>query len=97
MLGRTELENVPLFDLDKPCETSLTECPNRATCAVWCDHHVQGCDYTGFRCDVHLNLLRLEVQRNVDAIHAGRECLCARCGERVAGTDISDHLRWVRL
>ncbi len=84
------------FSFDEPCGSTFP-CDNPATCAVWVDHHKQGCDYNGYRCDVHRNLLELETRREVDAIKAGKKVRCAQCFEPVTGTNISDHFRWIRL
>lgn len=84
-------------ELAKPCETRFGSCDEPATHMVWCDHHISGCDYWGYRCDVHRNLLELETRRQVDAIRAGIRCFCVRCGDKVSGSNISDHFRCIRL
>lgn len=82
--------------LERQCETT-TGCNNEATAMVWCDHHAQGCDYTGFRCDVHLNLLHLETVRESEAIRRNGLMFCDRCGAALDSWRVSDHFRWVRL
>lgn len=84
-------------DFSKPCESRWAKCDHPATYMVWCDHHIQGCDYTGYRCDVHRNLLELESRRQIDAIRAGLNCVCAMCNAVVLGTNLSDHFRWMKL
>lgn len=84
-------------ELAKPCESRWTKCDYPATYMVWCDHHIQGCDYTGYRCDVHRNLLELESRRQLDAIRAGIHCVCFVCDAVVVGTNLSDHFRWMKL
>jgi hypothetical protein len=64
---------------------------------VWCDHHKQGCDYSGYRCDVHRNLLALETRRLVEHLGRGGSAMCGRCGEDITGTEMGDHLRWIPL
>lgn len=84
-------------ELAKPCESKFARCDYPATFMVWCDHHIQGCDYWGYRCDVHRNLLELESRRQVDAIRSGLRCVCAKCNEVVVGEKLSDHFRWIRI
>lgn len=64
---------------------------------VWCDHHIQGCNYTGFRCDVHRNLLVQEVQREISMIRRGWILVCDGCDQEYGGLNVSDHVRWIRL
>lgn len=80
----------------KPCETTKG-CDFEATYMVWCDHHQQGCDYTGYRCDIHLNLLVQETMRQIKAIEQGWLSLCDTCGAVVESGVLPDHLRWARL
>lgn len=80
----------------KPCESSF-DCDNEASYMVWCDHHVRGCNYTGYRCDIHFNLLYQETVRLMDRIDSGWLSLCDKCGSVLEAGDVSDHLRWVRL
>lgn len=80
---------------ERMCERDL--CDREATCLVWCDHHRKGCDYTGFRCDVHFNLLYLDTVRQMDAISKGWLSLCKKCGGIIPLGVLSDHLRWARL
>ena len=92
-----QLEAESSGDMAHPCESRWSDCNLPATYMVWCDHHIQGCDYTGFRCDIHRNLLELESRRQVDAIRAGIHCVCAVCAAVVDGTELSDHFRWIKL
>ena len=92
-----EISSLIEFQLDKPCESTYGECEHPATFLIWCDHHVQGCDYSGYRCDVHRNLLELESRRQVNAIKSGIRCVCAKCNSTVTGDSLSDHFRWIRL
>ena len=85
------------LELDKPCESTFRKCEYPATFMVWCDHHIQGCDYSGYRCHLHRNLLELESRRQVDAIKAGIKCVCAKCHSQVLGENLSDHFRWIKL
>lgn len=81
----------------KPCESSK-QCDFEATYMVWCDHHKKGCDYTGYRCDIHFNLLHQETVRQMRAVDTGWLSLCASCGKVIPpGRPISEYLRWVRL
>lgn len=90
-------ENILALEFAKPCETILTKCDNPATCAVWCDHHGLSCDYSGFRCDIHRNLLQREIQRQVDAVNAGLKLRCMNCNENLTGGTVTEHFRWVRI
>jgi len=92
-----EQEIFPTADLSKPCESSYIKCENPATFMIWCDHHIQGCDYSGYRCNIHRNLLELESRRQIDAIRSGIKCVCAKCDEVVVGDHLSDHFRWIPL
>lgn len=80
----------------KACESGVG-CQFEASYMVWCDHHKKGCDYTGYRCDIHFNLLYQETVRQMKAIDQGWLSLCDRCGKVVISGQVSDHLRWVRL
>lgn len=79
----------------KPCESG--DCDRQAAVMVWCDHHVKGCDYTGFRCEIHFNLLLLDTVRQMKSIADDWLSLCASCGQVVEAGILSDHLRWARL
>ena len=81
---------------DQVCETT-SQCDSPATFMVWCDHHVLGCNYTGYRCDIHRNLLELETRREVDRINMGQKSECFHCGIRIKGGSLSDHFRYLRL
>lgn len=96
MLTESRLDPLLLRDEAQCCETT-TGCDVAATALVWCDHHQLGCDYTGFRCDVHLNLLHLETVREVESIRRNGLTLCDRCGARIEAGVVSDHFRWMRL
>lgn len=82
------------------CETP-SGCDKPATSMVWVSHHSIGCGYTGYRCDIHLNLLYREVvvetTRLSRAIEEGRRVMCMWCQEIVEDTACEDHLRWFRL
>lgn len=91
-----DVQHVTGFQFEEPCGSTFP-CDNPATFAVWVDHHKQGCDYSGYRCDVHRNLLELETRREIEAIKAGQVVRCALCFIRVTGTNMSDHFRWIRL
>lgn len=80
----------------KPCESSF-KCDREAAYMVWCDHHVKGCDYTGFRCEVHFNLLFQETLRQIKSIKDGWLSICASCDTVVEAGIVADHLRWIRL
>lgn len=92
------LQSVPSSEVieSHACETSFP-CDLQATVMVWCDHHIKGCDYTGFRCDVHFNLLYQETLRQIDSIRQGWLSICANCALVMEDGPISDHLRWIRL
>lgn len=81
----------------KPCETPDGDCTFPATCVVWCDHHSLGCDYSGFRCDIHRNMLLLETRRMVEHLRKGGEAMCGRCSEWIVGNNMEDHVRWMPL
>lgn len=72
-------------------------CQWPATYMVWCDHHRKGCDYTGYRCDLHFNMLYRETLRMMQSIKSQWLSLCRTCGLMVEAGEVSDHLRWVRL
>lgn len=96
----TESEIDPLLasgaSQENKCESGRG-CDFPATYMVWCDHHAKGCDYTGFRCDIHFNLLHQETVRQIKSIEQGWLSLCDRCGKVINAGQVSDHLRWVRL
>lgn len=96
--GRPDSVSFDVEDLlePRPCETTFG-CDETATVMIWASHHVQGCEYTGFRCDVHFNLLHLETMRLSRSVASGALNFCARCGVRITSPLIADHLRWVRL
>lgn len=96
MLTDTQLDPRVLGAEARTCETTKG-CDRVATAMVWCDHHELGCDYTGLRCDVHLNLLHLETVREVEAIRRNWLTLCDSCGVRLEAGMVSDHFRWMRL
>lgn len=83
-------------ELERVCETT-DQCDAPATFMVWCDHHVLGCDYTGYRCDIHRNLLELETRREVDRINRGQKYECFNCNTPIKGGALSDHFRYLRL
>jgi hypothetical protein len=64
---------------------------------VWCSHHIQGCDYSGYRCDIHKNMLALDWHRQIEAIRMGLARFCVNCNENVVGDELSDHFRWIPL
>lgn len=72
-------------------------CDNPADVMVWCDHHFCGCDYTGYRCRIHLNILVLETKRQLDAMRKAWLNYCARCKDIVQPGELEDHLRWIPL
>lgn len=72
-------------------------CENPADVMIWCDHHQQDCPYTGYRCRIHLNILVLELQRELESMRRAWLNYCARCGETVKPGEIGDHLRWIPL
>lgn len=96
---KTDIQSDSIANLEfaKPCETTIRKCDLQATHAVWCDHHGQGCDYSGFRCDVHTQFLREEIQDQVDAANAGFYVQCLSCGARMGGGLLSEHFRCVKL
>lgn len=89
-----------LFDEAKPCENP-DGCDSQATVMIWCDHHFEGCDYTGFRCQIHLNLLVAETIRQLKWAErkerAGNRVICGKCKQTVRIGILSEHLRWVTL
>lgn len=80
----------------KPCESDMG-CSDQATVMVWCDHHRRGCDYTGFRCDKHFQMLYAEAVSQMEKMQDSWLSLCATCFGVVEVGVLSDHLRWVRL
>lgn len=85
------------MEFHKPCETPIVRCEEPATAAVWTDHHAQGCDYSGFRCEQHRINLEEEVKRHLKQINSGIKLRCLRCGQTTPGGELSEHFRWVRL
>lgn len=81
----------------KPCETSLERCDREATWMIWVDHHVQGCPSSSYRCDVHWNLLHLELQRLLGLLRRGVWVTCRDCGVLVTSQNPDDHVRGIRL
>lgn len=84
-------------EFQKPCGVPGEDCENVATFAIWCDHHTLGCDYSGFRCEIHRNMLTLAIRRMVDYLARGGSAICGRCGEVIVGNRIEDHYRWIPL
>lgn len=82
----------------KPCE-SIYGCDFEATTMMWCDHTRLGCDYTGYRCDIHRNLMILETVRCIDLMKRNPEkvFICVECRQRITAGSLTDHLRWVRI
>ena len=64
---------------------------------VWCSHHMLGCDYSGYRCDIHKNMLASDWHRQLDAMRMGFILRCLSCKERLNGDELSDHFRWIPL
>lgn len=77
------------------------ECSEPAAAMVWVSHHIRGCNYTGYRCAIHLNLLTREVltemQRLERSLSLGHGVVCLWCGDFVESSSREDHLRWFRL
>lgn len=90
-------DNLTEFEVSKRCETTVVDCPNEAAWAVWCDHHAQGCDYSGFRCDLHFNVLMLETHRLVERLRRDWDTFCANCGAVMSNPSVEAHTRGIRL
>lgn len=73
------------------------DCGESASWAIWTRHNVQGCDYSGFRCAIHYNILVLETQRMIRRIEHGWVMRCVRCGDRQMSVKLTDYLRGIRL
>lgn len=93
----TDIDPEWMLDEAKPCETPIEPCDQPASVMVWSDHHVLGCPYTGYRCDMHFMLMLAQTRSGVAAMNSGVRMECSRCHARVTGGDISDHLRWIKL
>lgn len=89
------LENLEDFEFDRLCESS--DCEFVADYLVWISHHRKGCNYTGYRCVIHRNLLILQTVRHCAPLRAGNTGYCGKCGAIVTDYRIEDHLRWVKL
>lgn len=85
---------------DEKCEY-YDGCDSPATHMIWIAHHALGCDVTGFRCVIHLNLLKIEMSRIVQWIdyNKRRERLvaCGTCRNYLESNELSDYLRWAAL
>ena len=99
MTAPTVDELIEDFEFANPCGTGSTDCPNMATWCIWCSHHQKGCDSYGYRCDVHYNLLLLDIRRLMDFLKLGTLVFCADCGKRIPNDlqNVSDHLRGIRV
>ena len=86
-----------LGDCSQPCESTFDVCVEPATFMVWSSHHIQGCEYSGYRCDIHKNMLILDWQRKIDAMRRGIVLRCLNCCESVNGYELSDHFRCLPL
>jgi hypothetical protein len=83
------------FDAE-PCGTFVEDCDREATWMIWVSHHRQGCGSYGWRCDVHYNMLRLELTRLLAALMRGKWANCEWCGQLLTSHDPSDYLRGIR-
>lgn len=85
---------------DQVCEY-FDGCGESATHMIWVAHHALGCDATGFRCQIHLNLLKMEMAKIVQWIkfNESRDRLvaCAVCRHYLDSGELSDYLRWAAL
>lgn len=90
------LDSIELLEFERACETP-DNCDSPATFLVWCDHHIQGCEYQGYRCEVHRNMLESETRKLIIALKSGQEYMCGTCEKKITGTNLSDHLKWIRL
>lgn len=95
----TQTDEQVLADLEeaKRCETLSEECDREATWMIWVDHHKQGCGVTAYRCDIHWNLLHLELRRLLGLITRGFWVTCAECGLLLTSLEPSDYVRGIRL
>lgn len=95
----TQTDEQVLADLEeaKRCETLSEDCDRAATWMLWTDHHKQGCPSFSYRCDIHWNLLLLELQRMLAAIRRGVWVTCGECGVLLTSHERSDYLRGIRL
>lgn len=97
MLTNRDEEILAALDEQHPCTTHLGECGNPATWIVWNDHNQTGCPAVGYRCDIHYNLMMLNIRQIVDAVGLGLWISCARCGCWLTSREVSDYVRGIRL
>lgn len=97
MKSKVEPDSIAALEFSKPCGTTVTKCEITATYAIWVDHHRIACDYSGFRCEMHRNLLEREIKWQVDAVNSGMKLSCGNCQKQMVGGTVSEHFRWVKL
>lgn len=86
-----------VVDPFQSCE-SVHECYSPATSLVWVDHHRLGCDYTGYRCDIHLNLLMREAMVEMARVmRCGGVAFCVQCEKQKFVGALTDHVRSFRI
>lgn len=95
----TQTDDQALAHLEeaKPCQTLSEDCDHPATWMIWANHHKQGCPSYSYRCDVHFNLLHLELRRMLGSIERGVWVTCGECGQLLTSCDPADYVRGIRL